>query len=75
MSHMGHRIIHILHNTYIKYYITTSELEVTVYCTSYELLLAYKLRVTFIARVAIYFLTMSYDKGKVDKDVMIIMLW
>ena len=50
----------------------------TVYCTSYELLFSYKLRVTvyctsyellFTARVTSQFFTMIYTKDKDDKTV------
>ena len=45
------------------------ELRVTAYCTSYELLFAYELRVDFNIGVTTYFLTMRCNKDKDDKAV------
>ena len=45
------------------------ELRVTAYCTSYELLFAYELRVNFNIGVTTYFLTMRCNKDKDDKAV------
>ena len=52
----------------------TSELRVTVYCTSDDFFLYASCELLLIAQVTSYFLTMSEDKDKDDNPVRIIML-
>ena len=68
------RLLHELQVTSY-FYCTSYELRfaydlwVTVYCTSYELLLLHELRVNLYMWVTSYFLIMSYNKDKDDKAV------
>ena len=68
-SYLLHTSYELLFISRVTSYCLLHELRVTVYCTSYELLFVYELRVNFYIGVTSYFLTMSYKKDKDDKAV------